>query len=66
MEKSMKKIIITENLIPSLNLIRLDMIAQIEHLQETVKMAKNYSKKTQNNAEQNLDNFKLLYSKLFG
>ena len=62
----MKTITITENLIPSLNLIRLDMIEKIEHLQETVEIAEGYSEKSQNNAIQDLDNFKLLYNKLFG
>jgi len=65
-ESKMKTITITENLIPSLNLIRLDMIEKIEHLQETVEIAEGYSEKSQNNAIQDLDNFKLLYNKLFG
>ena len=61
----MKVIKITDNLKPSLNLIRLDMIKKLEELEENIKISKNYSKKAQNNAEQDLDNFKILYNKLF-
>ena len=61
----MKVIKITDNLKPSLNLIRLDMIKKLEELEENIEISKNYSKKAQNNAEQHLDNFKILYNKLF-
>ena len=61
----MKKITITENLEPSLNLIRLDMIAKIEELKQAVRISKQFSIKSQNKAIQDLDNFTLLYNKFF-
>ena len=60
-----KNITITNNLVPSLNLIRLDMIVKIEDLKEAVKISKNFSLKSQNKAKQDLDNFTLLYNKFF-
>ena len=60
-----KNITITDNLVPSLNLIRLDMIAKIEDLKEAVKISKNFSLKSQNKAIKDLDNFTLLYNKFF-
>lgn len=40
----MKVIKITDNLKPSLNLIRLDMIKKWEELEENIEISKNYSK----------------------
>ena len=60
-----KNITITDNLAPSLNLIRLAMITKIEDLKEVVKISKNFSLKSQNKAKQDLDNFTLLYNKFF-